>query len=43
MRREIAWSDNAITLLDEIYNFTARKVNPQPFVYTTGYSIQPNL
>ncbi|WP_289007138.1 hypothetical protein [uncultured Parabacteroides sp.] len=25
MRREIAWSDNAITLLDEIYNFYCKK------------------
>ena len=25
MQREIAWSDNAITLLDEIYNFYCKK------------------
>lgn len=25
MRREIAWSDNAITLLDEIYYFYSKK------------------
>lgn len=25
MRREIAWSDNAITLLDDIYNYYSKK------------------
>ena len=40
MRIDIAWSDNAIALLDNIYRFYSKKSQT---VYTTNYWILPNL